>query len=133
MLLFTYARFVLCISAIVRLPKLIRSLIANLQQFIPETENMQLGQEIDSLKQTPDRPICKEMSDSLNALDNAVKEQNILIIELSKKQETDRECFTRAIAELWERQELVRTVRAEIYHLRQSDQVLRKRCVCVCF
>ena len=102
-----------------------------LQKQQAPAENMQWRQEIDSVKQTLDslRPICKEMSDSLNALDNAVKEQKILIIELTKKQETDRECFTRAIVELWDRQELVRTVRPEIHHLRhlrQSDQVLRK-------
>ena len=102
-----------------------------LQKQQAPAENMQWRQEIDSVKQTLDslRPICKEMSDSLNALDNAVKEQKILIIELTKKQETDRECFTRAIVELWDRQELVRTVRPEINHLRhlrRSDQVFRK-------
>ena len=88
------------------------------KQQICMAEVVQLRQEVESLKQTQD-------SESLiqNA---AVKEHEVLIIQLTKKQETDREHLVREIAELWERQELVRTVRPEINHLRQSDQVLRK-------
>ena len=83
---------------------------------------MQLRQEVESLRQTQDTPTCNE-----SLIQNAaVKEQEILIIEITKKQETDRERLVRDIAELWERQELVRTVRPEIHHLRQSNKVLRK-------
>ena len=88
------------------------------KQQVCMAEVVQLRQEVESLKQTQD-------SESLiqNA---AVKEHEVLIVQLTKKQETDREHLVREITELWERQELVWTVRPEINHLRQSDQVLRK-------
>ena len=89
-------------------------------------EIIQLRQEIDFLKQSQYRPTCKKkIGDvALNASDYAMKE----LIEVTRKQETDRKRLERDIAKLWDRHVFVSTIQPKIHHLmiRQSDHVFRK-------